>query len=73
MVIETYRHAQAIVEHWTQQKQIEGFKDSFEEDITFVNDVRDHSKWMSEPKVLGSRVLRAKIFFAIKTNTEFRD
>ena len=45
----------------------------FEEEIILINDVRNYSKWMSEPKVLGSRVLRVEIFFAIKTNTAFRD
>ena len=55
-----------------QQKHVEGAKDKFEEEITFINDVTDYNQWMSESKVLGSIDLRVEIFFTIKTNTAFR-
>ena len=43
----------------------------FEEKSTFIKNVWDYSKWMSEPKVLGSRVICMEIFFTIKTTTPF--
>ena len=45
----------------------------FEEKPIFIIDVRDYSKWISKPKVLGKRVIHVEIFFTITTQTPFRE
>ena len=52
IIIETCRCAQAIVEHWIQENQIEGVKDKFEEGNEFIKEVTDCNQWMSEPKAI---------------------
>ena len=73
IIISTCRNIQAIVKYWIQQKQIEGVKDMLEDGDTFIKDVRDYSRWMSEPKVLGTRVIKVEIFFTIKSGLTIRE
>ena len=73
VVVETCRCMQVLVEHWIQQNQREVAKEKVEEESTFINDVTDCDQWMSEPKLIGSRVIRVEIFFTIKTNAAFRE
>jgi len=62
IVIEICRNIQDIVEYWIQQHQIDGVQDMYDPKNSFIMDMRDYSSWMSESKVLGTRVIRVEIF-----------
>ena len=62
-----------LVENWISQKMINGVKDCSNKQGEIINDVTNYSKWLSEPKVSGTRTLKVKIYFTINTNTQFRE
>ena len=72
-MIKACSNIQDIVECWTQQSQIEGVQDMHQPNEQFIADARDYSQWMSEPKVIGTRVIKVEVFFTIKSTLNIRE
>ena len=53
-------------------KLIEGVIDILDKKIVRT-DITRYSEWLSDPKVIGNRVIRVDIFFTIRTKTTVRD
>ena len=72
VVIEALRNIQDLVEYWISSKMAESVQDIIESD-KILQDVIGYSDWLSELKVIGSRVIRVEVYFTLITTVPLRE
>ena len=72
VVIEALQNTQDLVEYWILSNMAIGVQDINEKN-KILTDITRYNKWISEPKVTGSRVIRVELFITLATTLTLRE